>query len=118
MAIYTLPFAIVGGTNFANLPTESRLLLQLLFHNSCVTSVASKACNTPGTTALFALPVATWLIHKIPVPGCDPFEERERIPPGIYPGKAVIPIFELMVSKRMVTLLKGICFNNPPSAQP
>ena len=38
LAMKTLPWATVGGTNFANRPTESRLGFISLFHSSCDTS--------------------------------------------------------------------------------
>src|SRR4051812_13859854 len=63
VAIYTLPLAMVGQTNLANMPRSSRNGTILLFHNSCVILVASKACRMPGTVPWLASPCCGCTAH-------------------------------------------------------
>jgi hypothetical protein len=72
---YTLPFAIVGGLNFAKFPALSFEFIWL-FQSSFATFEASSACKIPGAPGMSPLARA-FGAQRIPVPAWFPFAETE-----------------------------------------
>src|ERR1043165_9017769 len=83
---YTRPFAIVGGANFAESPAPSRAGYKLLFHSSCVTSLAANARKIPGLTKLSASPLDAYHAQRMPVESVPPLEETDNPAPLCPPG--------------------------------
>src|SRR5919201_5365954 len=68
--------------NLAKVPTSSRLASCWLFHNSLLTSEASKARRIPDAVPVLASPLYGHKAHTMPLPAARPLAESASIPPG------------------------------------